>query len=77
MLRAEMMATFPRSGSALPALPRKSIFCESPLISWHGGGDPELIVSDKFQPSFLENRRAGLEYFLKYVSCSPCGGCNS
>ena len=59
--------TFPNSGGAMPPLPPKSVFCEL---------QPSLGVSlffllifgeDKFRPSFLEKRRAGLAYFLKSV----------
>ena len=61
--------TFPNSGGAMPPLPPKSLFCE--LQS-----RPRLFLlyiklmmfgGDKFRPSFLEKRRAGLAYFLKWV----------
>ena len=58
--------TFPNSGGAMPPLPPKSVFCESQpfiLVSFCG----LIFVKDKFRPSFLEKRRAGLAYFLKSV----------
>lgn len=38
-----------------------------PQLSNGCPGTP-LIALDKFRPKFLENRRVGLEYFLKSVS---------
>jgi hypothetical protein len=31
---------------------------------------PKSVIS-KFRPKFLENRRTGLQYFLKYVDMTP------
>lgn len=65
-LRRKLLMTFPNSGGAMPPLPPKSVFCELRLslqVSCFG-----LIFGiDKFRPSFLEKRRAGLAYFLKSV----------
>lgn len=71
-LRRRLLVTFPHSGGAMPPLPPKSVFCE---LSFFRSGCCFLcalmFVEDKFRPAFLEKRRVGLAYFLKWVhSCS-------
>ena len=70
-LRQELASTFPRAGSSLPLLPPKSVFCECDflvflLLLLEIGRRELMEVVDRFRPAFLEKRRAGLEYFLKY-----------
>jgi hypothetical protein len=59
----------------MPPLPPKSVICKSP----DPGPAPHLPIPDcsilipiartaRFRPRFLERRKAGLSYFLKYVS---------
>lgn len=65
-LRNELISTFPKAAQSLPALPPKSIFCQLWILAllkipWTD------TSADRFRPSFLEKRRAGLEYFLKFV----------
>ena len=58
--------TFPNSGGAMPPLPPKSLFCElQPPIRVFCFA--LTVAKDKFRPSFLEKRRVGLAYFLKFV----------
>lgn len=64
-LRQRLESSFPHARNALPALPRKSVLCMinlrvPPLLP-----ETRLILLDKFRPKFLENRRIGLQYFLK------------
>lgn len=70
-LRRKLLMTFPNSGGAMPPLPPKSLFCELQLALqafWSG----LTFGADRFRPSFLEKRRVGLAYFLKYLfySCA-------
>ena len=65
-LRRKLLMTFPNSGGAMPPLPPKSVFCElQPSLQVSSFG--LMSRKDKFRPSFLEKRRAGLAYFLKSV----------
>lgn len=68
-LRRKLLMTFPNSGGAMPPLPPKSLFCKLrfALRIFCSG---LMFEADKFRPSFLEKRRAGLAYFLKCVSYS-------
>lgn len=62
-LRQRLLASFPHATSALPPLPPKSVFCmPRPGVS---AFVPLTMIPDRFRPAFLENRRVGLEYFLK------------
>ena len=63
-LREKLVAAFPQSKPALPALPPKSIICTGQRFR---NGSTELTIvklKDRFQQKFLEKRRSGLSYFL-------------
>lgn len=64
-LRQRLVSSFPHARSALPALPPKSVLCTHHPKFLHA--DFANSGTDKFRPKFLENRRVGLEYFLKWV----------
>ena len=60
--------TFPNSGGAMPPLPPKSLICEFHTLLRNIIYRLTCFGEDKFRPSFLEKRKAGLVYFLKCVS---------
>ena len=65
-LRKKLLMTFPNANGAMPPLPPKSLICRS-----RGRHFWNLLMfdPDKFRPDFLEKRRIGLAYFLKYDDC--------
>lgn len=75
-LRQRLESAFPHARNALPALPPKSVLCmflhllSPPFHPSH----PKVQANNiqvKFRPKFLESRRIGLEYFLKYALSFP------
>ena len=70
-LRAKLCVTFPNSKGAMPPLPPKSIIRMAMRAVPINLGLAD-IREDKFRHDFLEKRRAGLAYFLKYVLELSC-----
>jgi hypothetical protein len=66
-LRQKLVAAFPHSKSALPTLPPKSFICMGGNFQGSFSKLTVLLRTDRFQQKFLEKRRSGLSYFLKYV----------
>jgi hypothetical protein len=66
-LREKLVAAFPHSKSALPALPPKSFVCMGEGFQNWVSKLTAVLRTDRFQRKFLEKRRSGLSYFLKYV----------
>lgn len=66
-LREKLVAAFPHSKSALPALPPKSFVCMGEGFQNCFSKLTAVLRTDRFQRKFLEKRRSGLSYFLKYV----------
>ena len=69
-LRKNIVRTFPQSEGSLPPLPPKSIICKFFDVLKRGKrAHLTAVIPAKFQPKFLEKRRQGLSYFLRFV-CS-------
>ena len=67
-LRERLILTFPNCKGSMPALPPKSVFCTiARAYSTFLLANTLTFSLDRFRPDFLEKRRAGLAYFLKFV----------
>ena len=70
-LHTKLLQTFPHAAGSLPQLPPKSVICRlhhltpphpTPIVPL-----TDLLGVARFRPRFLEKRKQGLSYFLKFV----------
>lgn len=67
-LHAKLLQTFPHAAGSLPQFPPKSVICKSfARTPPHPTSPTNVCAIARFRPRFLEKRKQGLSYFLKFV----------